>query len=380
MNIATICYPTAGGSGVVATELAIAMAERGHQIHLVAAEKPIRLKEEQERLEFHRVNVPRYDLFPDASYGMAAACTLRNVLEEKEIDLVHAHYAFPHALSAYLAGDVVEKPNVPIMTTLHGTDIFLGEDQPCHYEIVRSSLDRSTSITAVSAFLKEEAQRIFGSLEEINIIPNFVDIDEFQPFSEDQREKAKSSYCSEESCLLAHVSNYRSIKRSENMVRLLRHMRESGQQAHLLMIGDGPERERVKGMIGEFHMREHATWLDPVEDIQSYLAAADFLVVTSERESFSMSALEAMSCGVPVLNFAVGGIRELVRGGTEGFHFGEGELMEGAEQVAEQFQNRKKLEEMRRAARQRVEENFSKQLVVPKYEDLYEETRRPPDA
>jgi len=370
MNIVTICYPTAGGSGVVATELALSLSGRGHRVDLVAGEKPIRLRDQSsERITFHPINVPSYDLFPDASYGMAAACTIRQVLAEREVDVVHAHYAFPHALSAYMASDLLDREGVPIVTTLHGTDIFMAEDHPCHYDIVRSSLERSTAVTAVSEFLKNEAKRIFGTGKEITVIPNFVDANRFRPRTANQRQDAKKRYCSPETSLLVHISNFRSIKRSEDMIRVLRYMREAGQETHLMMIGDGPERERVKGLLGEFHMREHATWVDPVDDIQTYLSAADLLVVTSERESFSMSALEAMACGLPVINAAQGGIRELVRDGVDGYHVDD--LYELAEKAAGLFQDRNRYRSISESARKRVENHYATERVVPQYEQLY---------
>ncbi len=368
MDVCMVCYPTAGGSGVVATELALSLVDRGHTVHIVANDRPIRMGEQRDGLKFHEIRIPSYDLFPDASYGMSGACALMDVLEQEDVDLIHAHYAFPHALSAYLALDMMEQPEVPIVTTLHGSDIYLAEDHPCHFNIVQSSLRRSTRVTAVSSYLKRETHRIFGDDLEIDVISNFVDTDTFQPTSFPEE---RNEICSPDECLLVHVSNYRPIKRSEDMVHFLREMLERGIPAHLLMIGDGPERERVAAMLGEFHMREHVTWMDPVENVSRWIAVGDALVVTSERESFSMSALEAMACGVPVFNVAEGGVRELVRDGIDGLHVEDRDFRALARRASEVLDDPDRLESMGSAARQRVIESYSQQHVVDLYVDLY---------
>lgn len=370
MNVCLVCYPTAGGSGVIATELALSLVERGHTVHIVANDRPIRMGEQKDGLVFHEINVPSYDLFPDASYGMSGACALMDLLQQEDIDLIHAHYAFPHALSAYLALDMLDHPDIPIITTLHGSDIYLAEDHPCHFNIVQSSLKRSTRVTAVSNYLKDETHRIFGDELEIDVISNFVDTETFQPRSLPER---RAEICSPDDCLLVHVSNYRPIKRSGDMAHLLREMLEHGVRTHLLMIGDGPERERVEATIGEFHMREHVTWVDPVEQVNEWIALGDFLVVTSERESFSMAALEAMACGLPVLNTAEGGVRELVRDGTDGYHVEDRDLHELARRTADLLEDPDRLGQMRKAVRERVTESFSQEYIVDQYIDLYRE-------
>ncbi len=370
MNIAVICYPTPGGSGVIATELSKSLADRGHNVHIISSKEPLRASGARDRLTFHGISVPQYELFPDPSYGMSAGCAVAKVVRSEEIDIVHAHYAYPHALSANLARDLAEKPDTGIVTTLHGTDIFLAENHPCHFDIVRYSLKQSDRVTAVSAFLKEETSRILQESFNIRVIPNFVDTDRFSPTSADpiREELGLSS-----EGVLVHVSNFREIKNSEDVVHMLRHIHESGTPAHLIMVGNGPERERARRLASEFHMREHVTWMEPREEIEGILAASDLAVVTSEKESFCMAALESMSCGVPILNTAKGGIRELVRDGTDGYHEDPGDIRKLASRAAELLEDEGKRKEMGKRARDRAIASFSTETVVDQYESLYEE-------
>ncbi len=370
MHIAMVCYPTAGGSGVIATELALALVDRGHTVHIVANDRPLRMREDHGDLHFHEIKIPSYDLFPDASYGMSGACKLMEVLGREQIDLIHAHYAFPHALSAHLALDMADRPEIQIVTTLHGSDIYLAEEHVCHYSVVESSLKRSKRITAVSEFLRDETHRIFSGDLNVSVIPNFVDTKVFSP---DRPGEKQPVDIPEDSCVLVHVSNYRPIKRSDDMVRLLRAMLERGQRTHLLMIGDGPERERVESMVSEFHLREHVTWVDPVREVNRWLTLGDFLVVASERESFSMAALEGMASGLPVLNLAEGGVRELVRNGVDGIHVNERDLSELSERAVELYRDVERMKTMRLSVRERVINHFSKENVVDQYVSLYRE-------
>lgn len=370
MNILTICYPSAGGSGVVATELSKGLSDQGHNVHLVSSSRPLRLPEDH-TVQFHAINVPSYDVFPDASYGMSAACSVSRILREQNIDCIHAHYAFPHALSGALARSMVEKPDIPLVTTLHGTDVFLAENHPCHFEIVRHALNQSNAITAVSSYLQQQTQETFQKDQHsIRVIPNFVNTGQFSPST---GKTVRDEIGCTSDYLLTHVSNFRRIKRSGDAIRILKNILEHGESVHLLMVGDGPEHDHVERLTHEFHLREHVTWIRSTNDIVKYIAASDLLLVTSEVESFSMAALEAISCEVPVINSARGGIREVIRDGHEGHHFNASELHDMAAKSVELLRDDEQRKTMGENGRKRVLDQFSKETVVRQYESLYEE-------
>lgn len=355
---------------MIATELARGFAEEGHSVHFVSTSRPFRFPEEHPKLTFHSINIPSYDVFPDASYGMSAASTVSRLIRNHDFDCIHVHYAFPHALSGDLARTMAEGSAPPLVTTLHGTDVFLAEDHPDHYEIVRSALERSDAITSVSQFLKKRTQNIFGNeFNDIQVIPNFVDPARFHPDAGNEtRQKFSDAYDG----ILFHVSNFRRIKRSGNAIRLLRLIRQNGASAHLMMVGEGPERKNAQRLAHEFHLREHVSWIESTSTIESYLAAADVLLVTSELESFSMAALEAMSCEVPVLNLARGGIREVVRDEKDGYHFEPGALDELADRGAKLLKAPSLRTRIGRQGRNRVKETFSTRVVLEQYLNLYE--------
>lgn len=369
MEIAIVCYPTTGGSGVVATELAAALSRRNHRVHLVASEEPVRFTGETETLKMHRVTVPRYDLFPDGSYGLAVACRLGEVLEENDLDVIHSHYAFPHAISGYLARDLFSERDAKLISTLHGTDIYFGEQHRCHYNIVKAALQRADRVTAVSRFLVNETERIYDiDVSNFEVIPNFVDTDRFQPVS---REPGADEFLPDDVPVLMHVSNFRTIKNPLDPIHVLRFVLEAGQDAHLVMVGDGPERQRAESLVSEFHIREHVTFTGQRSDVPDILPGADLMLVTSEKESFGMAALEALACGVPVLNSSEGGLRELLEDGLQGYHLEPGDRFAMAEKAVELLGDSGQLNRLRENARTLVRDKYSMEHVIPRYEDLY---------
>ncbi|MCS7152877.1 MAG: N-acetyl-alpha-D-glucosaminyl L-malate synthase BshA, partial [Bacteroidia bacterium] len=367
MRIAIVCYPTLGGSGVVATELAYTLACHGHSVHLVSSEPPIRFTGCLPNLYFHQVVPPDYPIFRYRPYESALAGRLVRLAEEG-LDIIHVHYAIPHAISAYLAQQVLlyQHKSVSIITTLHGTDTTLVSQDPDLYPIVELSLRASSEVTAVSFALAQESQRRFRLPQAPRVIPNFVDLNRFSPARRD--EKLRAAYASPEEVLLVHASNFRSIKRTPLILNLLEELLEAGLPARLLMIGDGPERVQCEHMAHELNLWGRVHFVGSYQDVAPLLAIGDVFVMTSAYESFGLAALEAMACGVPVVAPKVGGLPELVLP-ESGRLFPPNDLKAARQAVFEVIQN---MDTFREGAYQRAQ-HFSTERVVPLYESLYEQ-------
>jgi N-acetyl-alpha-D-glucosaminyl L-malate synthase BshA len=360
MKIGILCYPTSGGSGVVATELGAALAARGHEVHVISYRLPFRIRPSSDRLHFHQVEIPVYPLFEYPSYGLAAAALMAKVVEERALDLLHVHYAYPHAVSAYLARRMTGRRNLPIVTTLHGTDIALVRQDESFASLTRFGILESDAVTAVSAFLRETTRSWFEIRKPIEVIPNFVDTDRFRPRTRARADRAT----------IVHISNFRPVKRSLDAVRALALLRRTV-DARLRMIGTGPELGAARALARKLRVAGAVEFLGEERHIERELARADLLLSTSEFEGFGLAPLEAMACGVPVVATKAGGIAEVVEDGVTGRMVDVADVEGMAARMAEFLGDRTLARRTGAAARDRAVRVFSAPRVVPKYERLY---------
>lgn len=366
LRIGITCFPGVGGSGVVAAELGKALAQRGHEVHFVTNDIPFRVEELGDRLQFHQVNPMPYPVFQSTPYVLALATRLAEVAERYELDLIHAHYAIPHSTAAYLArmslgGDL------KVVTTLHGTDTRLVGLDPSYRHIVRFSLNESHGISAVSQNLADSSMDDFDLLKPVEVIYNFVDTQLFRPCLCPQ---LRSSLAADDEPIVMHVSNLRPVKRVLDIVRAHRIVtRETG--ARLVLIGDGPQREEAAHLAGELGIAAKVSFLGRRDEVAPFLCAADVYVVASEQESFGMSVLEAMSCGVAVAAVRVGGLPELVVEGETGTLTPTGEVEPLAEAILGLLRDHERRRAFGAAGRQRAVECFDDAQIVPQYEAFY---------
>jgi N-acetyl-alpha-D-glucosaminyl L-malate synthase BshA len=370
VKIGITCYPTYGGSGAVATELGLALAERGHEVHFVSYAQPFRLIGLHERVFYHEVEMEDYPLFEHPPYSLALAVALHDAVKREELDLVHMHYAIPHATSAFLAKQMLAKERpLKIVTTLHGTDITLVGLHPSFHEITRFSILQSDGISAVSSYLKDETVRDFNVPEErIDVIPNFVDARMWRP---DREPCHRSKLAPEGEKIVMHVSNYRPVKRAQDVVDVFAKIRESV-PARLVLVGDGPERPRALAHAAELGLREHVLFMGRHAAPEELLSCADLFLLPSESESFGLAALEAMACGAPVVTSDAGGLPEVVEDGVTGHLFSIGDLDGMAEAGVRLLTDPTYAKQLSAAGRAQALERFSVDAVVPKYEALYE--------
>ncbi len=373
LRVGIVCYPTYGGSGVVATELGKALAQRGYQVHFITYALPWRLDAFHDNIFFHEVEIPNYPLFEFQLYSLALAGKLVDVARYERLDILHVHYAIPHAVSGYLMQRMLWEHHgihVPLVTTLHGTDITLVGLEPSFHPVVRFSLEHSDAITAVSSFLAEKTRHQFHIQRPIEVIPNFVDTALFAPRPSAE---LRQQFAPHGEHILIHVSNFRPVKRSPDTVRILAEVR-SAVPAKLILIGDGPERSEVERLARQLGVDEHIRCLGKQLVTPEVLSIADIFLLPSQSESFGLAALEAMSCGVPVVATTAGGIAELVHHGETGFLAEIGDTERMARYCIELLCNPKKLQSFRDRARQRALA-YDVNLIVPLYEQLYHRVR-----
>ncbi len=367
MHIAIVCYPTHGGSGVIASELALGLAERGHTAHIVSYAVPFRLREFNPRVRLHEVEVATYPLFKYPPYTLGLATKLAEVATEEKLDIIHAHYAVPHAVSAFLAREIIGPDAPKIVTTLHGTDITLvGADESFH-RVTRFAMEVSDAVTAVSAYLKRRTIEEFSLEREIDVIYNFVDTSRGHSVPECGRKH----WAPEGEKILMHASNFRPVKRVSDVVRVFDLVRQA-LPAKLLLVGEGPERLFVQQLVKELRLSEHVHFLGEQDNLDTILGCADLLLLPSEQESFGLVALEAMSCNVPVIGTAVGGLPEVVIHGESGYLAPVGEVRQMAEWAVELLKDPGRHETFARAGRARAVSAFDAQKIIPQYEALYE--------
>lgn len=370
MKIGITCYPTYGGSGAVATELGIALASRGHEVHFITYEQPFRLPVFVPRVTFHEVSMGQYPLFQYPPYDLALAVKMHEVAQQHSLDLLHVHYAIPHATSAFLAKQMLASTGraLPVVTTLHGTDItIVGQDHSYH-AITKFSIERSDRITAVSDFLKGETIRAFGCENcRVDVIPNFVDPTVYTP---ERRDPVLRRELAGDAAVLMHVSNFRPVKRVRDVVATFAKVR-ARQNAVLVMVGDGPDRGAAEEEARTLGVADQVKFLGRIDAIAPLLAVADTYLLTTDRESFGLSALEAMACGVPVVAAGVGGIVEVVEDGVTGNLCAVGDTAAMADAVLSMLADHGRWAAMSAAGVARARGRFAIDDVVSRYEAVY---------
>jgi N-acetyl-alpha-D-glucosaminyl L-malate synthase BshA len=368
MKVGITCYPTFGGSGVVATELGLALAKHGDDVHFISYAMPSRLNVLHERVHFHEVNVTPYPLFdPYPPYTLALATKMAEVAAYEKLDVLHVHYAIPHAISAYLAKQILQS-RLKVVTTLHGTDITLVGRDESYLPITKFGIELSDGVTAVSEWLKEETAKNFNTRKEIDVIPNFVDPARFH--------RSPSAFCNMFGArgekLVCHVSNFRPVKRIMDVVETFEKILAGGVNARLIMIGDGPDRSRAEAHTRQHHLRDRVTFLGNLPNLEEVLGGSDLFLLPSETESFGMAALEAMTSEVPVIATRAGGLPEVVIDGETGYLVPVGDTDAMAERGIEILRDDALRERMGKRARQSAVERFDEQKIVPHYREMYE--------
>lgn len=373
MNIGIVCYPTFGGSGVIATELAKGLANKGHNLHILSYARPARLDSFRTDITFHEVDLSSYPLFEYPPYDLALANVIVNLVKFEKLDLLHVHYAIPHATSAYLAKQILGDAarNVPIITTLHGTDITLIGSDPSYKDVVDFSINQSDGVTAVSEYLKQETYNKFDIKKEIEVIPNFIDLERFKKSNKGHFKKA---ICPEDEKIITHVSNFREVKRVPDVVSTFHHILENGVEAKLLMVGDGPDRQRAENRCRELKICDKVRFLGKQEQVEEVLSISDLFLIPSGSETFGLAALEAMSCGVPVISSNIGGLPEVNIHGETGYLCELGDVEAMGQYSLKILKDEKLHKKMSQNARKRAE-IFELSRVVGVYEKYYIQKR-----
>ena len=368
MRIGMVCYPTYGGSGVVATELGKALADRGHQVHFVSNSLPARLDVFRENLYFHEVSMVHYPLFEHSPYVLALTGKLVEVVREQKLDLLHVHYAIPHATAAHLAREILagQGIRVKVITTLHGTDITLVGKDPNYAPVVSFAIQQSDAVTAVSDFLRDETHRYFDCRKKVITVPNFVDLHRFTP---SVRPGLRERFCPEGHRLLIHISNFRRVKRIDRVVEWF-HRISDQVPSTLLMVGDGPELPRAEQSVREGGLSGKVHFIGRQDPVESLLGVSDLLLLPSETESFGLAALEAMACGVPVMSSDAGGLPELIEDGLGGILVSENGQAQGIERAVALLSDPSRLDQFRQASIRRAS-NYALERILPLYEALY---------
>jgi N-acetyl-alpha-D-glucosaminyl L-malate synthase BshA len=368
MRIGIVCYPTFGGSGVLATELGKALADKGHQVHFITYQQPVRLNEFNANIFYHEVRVTTYPLFDFPPYETALASAMVDVINNHQLDLLHVHYAIPHASAAYMAKKIVEADGryIPVITTLHGTDITLVGKDKTFAPVVAFSINQSDAITAVSQNLKDETFRTFPIEKDIRVIHNFVDTNRFRkkPIDAFRRVIAPNG-----ERIVMHASNFRKIKRVQDIVRIFEIVRET-LPSKLLFVGDGPERSGAESLCRELNIQDDVRFVGKQEQMEEILAVADLFLLTSEYESFGLAALEAMAAGVPVVSTNAGGLPEIAIHGETGFLDEIGDIHGMSAHAIQILADDKTLERFKGNAAAHAK-NFDIHRIVPQYEALY---------
>jgi len=369
MKIAIVCYPTFGGSGVVATELGIALAERGHEVHFVTYKQPVRLELLSNNIHFHEVNVPDYPLFKYQPYELALSSKLVDTIRLYGIELLHVHYAIPHAYAGYMAKKMLQEEGIfiPMITTLHGTDITLVGKHPFYKPAVTFSINKSDIVTSVSENLKQSTNRIFDVEKEIEVIPNFIDKKKYSPgYTDCQR----SLMANEDERIVTHISNFRKVKRIPDVVHVFKKIQDQI-PAKLMMVGEGPEKEAAEQLCESLGIKDRVVFLGNSNEIDRILCFSDLFLLPSESESFGLAALEAMINKVPVVSSNAGGIPEVNKHGITGYLSDIGNTNEMAENAIKVLKNDTTLENFKDEAF-----NWALQFdilnILPMYEEVYQ--------
>ena len=370
MNIGITCYPTYGGSGIVATELGLELANRGHDVHFITYSNPIRLDPGIPRIHYHEVEVSNYPLFQYPPYCLALASRMSDVADAYNLDLLHVHYAIPHSIAALLAQQMLApKRRLPFITTLHGTDITLVGTEPSYFPITKFSIEKSNGVTSISEDLKRQTVQVFGTSNEIRVINNFINCDLYRP---DEQKAGAATYAPNREKLLIHISNFRPVKRTLDCIRILAQVLRHT-PVHLLMIGDGPERAPAEHLARELRVERHVSFLGKQNHVERLIPLAHVLLMPSEMESFGLVALEAMACGVAPVATKVGGVPEVIVDGESGFMEPVGDIHAQAQRVVSLLTDDSMHRRVTDAGRSRAKARFSTEIVISQYERYYAE-------
>lgn len=369
MNIAIVCYPTYGGSGVVATELGLELAHKGHQVHFVTYSQPVRLELLNKNIHFHEVHVPEYPLFQYQPYELALSSKLVEVTKQHNIEVLHVHYAIPHAYAGYMAKQMLKEAGIdlPMVTTLHGTDITLVGNHPFYKEAVTFSINNSDAVTAVSQSLKEDTLRLFTIRKEIEVIPNFIEID--KALLDKEQPCQRSWFAGPEERIISHISNFRKVKRIPDVIRVFDKVQKI-LPAKLLMVGDGPEKEAAEELCEELGITDKVIFLGKSSEINKIMCYSDLFLLPSETESFGLAALEAMAHGVPVVSTNSGGLPEVNKHEKSGLLCEVGDIESLSHNVIEILQDDEILRKYKKNAFE-VAKTFDIINILPTYESLY---------
>lgn len=369
MNIGITCYPTYGGSGVVASELGKVLAEEGHRIHFISYALPIRLGGYSENIYYHEVEISTYPLFDFPLYTPALASKIVEVAKFEQLDIIHAHYAIPHATSAFLAKEILGDANLKIVTTLHGTDITLVGLEPSFLPVMKFSIEKSDGVTAVSNFLREKTKTNYSITKDIRVIPNFIDTAKYR---RTHQPDVRKSLADDGEKVIIHVSNFRPVKRVPDVVRIFAEIRKKV-PSKLILVGDGPDRSNCEQIARELGVWSDVKFLGKQLELVCLLSASDLFLMPSQSESFGLSALEAMACEVPVVSSSVGGLPELVVHGETGYIAEIGDVERMAKYAVELLTNPQRYRLFAAAGRRRAEEQFESRKVVHEYVRYYEQ-------
>ncbi len=371
MKIGITCYPTYGGSGVVATELGMELAQRGHEVHFITYSQPFRLQVEMENIHFHQVDVSMYPLFEYPPYDLALATRMGEVAEMYGLDLLHVHYAIPHSVSALLARQMLESrgQKLPFVTTLHGTDITLVGVDRSYWPITKFSIEHSDGVTAISKYLREQTQKVFEIENSIEVIYNFVNCDLYKrdPGAAQRREQ----FADANERILVHLSNFRPVKRLLDVIEIFDRVQKQI-PAKLLLMGDGPDRAAAEWLVRRKGIQERVFFLGKQERVQEKLAISDLMLLPSQLESFGLAALEAMACEVPSIATRVGGVPEVIEDGRTGCLAEVGDVERMARCAVELLSDEKRLREMGYRGRVLAQSRFCSTKIIPQYEQFYE--------
>ncbi|MFT5232398.1 MAG: N-acetyl-alpha-D-glucosaminyl L-malate synthase BshA [Candidatus Krumholzibacteriia bacterium] len=367
-TVGITCYPSQGGSGVVATELGLHLSRLGCEVHFISSELPFRLRKYHENIIYHPVDMPQYPVFQHSPYTLSLATTMSEVATRCDLDILHVHYAIPHAASAYLAREMVGRDRLKVVTTLHGTDITLVGKEPSFFPITQFVIEQSDAVTAVSHFLRSETLRVFGVGDSIEVIPNFVDTRVFAPADVTE---LRSRFAPEGEKLLVHASNFRAVKNTPAVIEVFAAVRAK-YSARLLLIGEGPEMPRIRQLVEEADLSDHVEFLGHMDNLETILPVADVLLLPSLHESFGLVALEAIACGVVPVVTNQGGASEFIQDGVNGYLREPSDIRGMTEAVLEVLQDPVRQQEMTGQAREVTVTKFATSRIVEQYLALYE--------
>ena len=370
MRIAIVCYPTFGGSGVVATELGLELARRGHEIHFITYSQPVRLALLNPNVHYHEVNVPEYPLFHYQPYELALSSKLVDMVKLYKIEVLHVHYAIPHAYAGYMAKQMLkdEGIDIPMVTTLHGTDITLVGNHPFYKPAVTFSINKSDYVTSVSQSLKEDTLKLFNIKKEIQVIPNFIELDKIK--KEDKSPCQRSVMANDEERIITHISNFRKVKRIPDIIAIFNKIQKEI-PAKLMMVGEGPEKEKAEQLCRELGIQDKVIFFGNSNEIDTILCQTDLFLLPSKTESFGLVALEAMACGVPVISSNAGGLPEVNKDGFSGYLSEVGDVDGMANNALKILKNQTDLDQFKKNALITAQQ-FDIKKILPLYEDLYQ--------